>query len=274
MTDIRRRRSRRRDRPGHQHDQGARGRRRPARCRPRRSVPIGQRPSATRLGRAGRRGDRRPASSTPCRQAVAAWPTGSSALALSTQRESAVVWDRRRGEPLGPVLGWQDRRTAAAARSLDASWAQDRVRSIDSGLPIDPMFSALKFAWLLDQIDPRPHARRGRRARARHRRRLARCAADRRAPASSRQRQPHAAARPRDRRLERRAARAVPRPAGGRCRTSRPPTATSAASPASPSCPPAPASTAVLGDSHAALFGHGVPRRRARSRRPTAPARR
>ena len=30
------------------------------------------------------------------------------AVALSTQRESVMVWDRRTGRPLGPVIGWQD----------------------------------------------------------------------------------------------------------------------------------------------------------------------
>jgi glycerol kinase len=68
------------------------------------------------------------------------------AVALSTQRESAVIWDRTTGKPLGPVLGWQDRRTEDRARELIGH--EDLVRSI-SGLPIDPMFSALKFEWLL-----------------------------------------------------------------------------------------------------------------------------
>lgn len=72
-------------------------------------------------------------------------------VGLSSQRESAVVWSRRTGEALGPVLGWQDRRTAARAESLAAH--AGRVREI-SGLPLDPMFSALKFAHLLDEIDP------------------------------------------------------------------------------------------------------------------------
>ena len=74
-------------------------------------------------------------------------------LALSTQRESAVLWDRVTGEAIGPVLGWQDRRTLDAARILEASGHGGLVRSL-SGLPIDPMFSALKFAWLLDHVDP------------------------------------------------------------------------------------------------------------------------
>lgn len=80
------------------------------------------------------------------------------ALALSTQRESALAWDSATGEPLSPLLGWQDRRTSQRAAELvdDA----DRVRAL-SGLPLDPMFSALKFEWILDKIDPN-------RSRARH----------------------------------------------------------------------------------------------------------
>jgi len=73
------------------------------------------------------------------------------ALAISNQRESAVVWDLATGRPLGPMLGWQDRRTSDAAVALRSH--ADRVREI-TGLPIDPMFSALKYAWLLDQVDP------------------------------------------------------------------------------------------------------------------------
>jgi glycerol kinase len=73
-------------------------------------------------------------------------------LALSTQRESAVIWDRATGAPLGPVLGWQDRRTADRAQELVGLGHDELARSI-SGLPIDPMFSALKFAWLLSEVD-------------------------------------------------------------------------------------------------------------------------
>lgn len=81
------------------------------------------------------------------------------ALGLSSQRESALVWDRATGEPVGPMLGWQDRRTSERLEGL-AEHA-DRVREI-SGLPLDPMFSAVKIAWLLDQVDPdRARARRG-----------------------------------------------------------------------------------------------------------------
>lgn len=75
------------------------------------------------------------------------------AVAISSQRESAVAWDRATGRPLGPMLGWQDRRTVGAAQALESAGHGERVREI-TGLPIDPMFSALKFAWLLDAVDP------------------------------------------------------------------------------------------------------------------------
>ncbi|MFF2053482.1 FGGY family carbohydrate kinase [Leifsonia sp. NPDC058194] len=93
------------------------------------------------------------AAAEAARQAAEAHGARVAGVALSTQRESAVVWDRETGEPLGPVLGWQDRRTADAARALGAAGHGERVRAV-CGLPIDPMFSALKFAWLLDAVDP------------------------------------------------------------------------------------------------------------------------
>lgn len=70
------------------------------------------------------------------------------AVGLSTQRESAVVWDRRTGRPAGPVLGWQDQRGAGVCDGLREF--APTVREI-SGLPLDPMFSAAKLRWLLDR---------------------------------------------------------------------------------------------------------------------------
>jgi glycerol kinase len=72
------------------------------------------------------------------------------AVGFSTQRESAVVWDRRTGRPAGPVLGWQDQRTRDYCDGLQEKGHADRVRAV-SGLPLDPMFSAAKLRWLLDR---------------------------------------------------------------------------------------------------------------------------
>lgn len=74
------------------------------------------------------------------------------AVGLSVQRESALVWDRTRCEPLGPVIGWQDRRTADEVERLAGAGHADELRAI-SGLPLDPMFSAPKIRWLLDHTD-------------------------------------------------------------------------------------------------------------------------
>ena len=72
-------------------------------------------------------------------------------LGISNQRESLVLWERHTGRPVSPVISWQDRRTIDLVQEL--SWAADEVRSI-SGLPLDPMFSAVKARWILDEYDP------------------------------------------------------------------------------------------------------------------------
>lgn len=75
------------------------------------------------------------------------------AVGLSNQRESLLLWDRRTGEAVSPVLSWQDRRTIERCAELAAAGHGPVVRRI-SGLPLDPMFSAVKAAWLLDTYDP------------------------------------------------------------------------------------------------------------------------
>lgn len=69
-------------------------------------------------------------------------------LALSTQRESAIAWSAASAAPLGPVLGWQDARTAGDCDELRESWGDEVVRT--TGLPLDPMYSAPKMRWLID----------------------------------------------------------------------------------------------------------------------------
>lgn len=75
------------------------------------------------------------------------------AVGLSTQRESAMAWRRADGAPLTPLLSWQDQRTAGLGAMLRSDAVEALVRA-RSGLPLDPMFSALKLSWLLDDIDP------------------------------------------------------------------------------------------------------------------------
>ncbi|MGO6704806.1 FGGY family carbohydrate kinase, partial [Rhizobium ruizarguesonis] len=73
------------------------------------------------------------------------------AVAISNQRESVTAWDAETGDALGPVVSWQCRRTAQDCERLIAEGRLDRVQAL-TGLPLDPMFPGSKFRWLLDRI--------------------------------------------------------------------------------------------------------------------------
>lgn len=72
------------------------------------------------------------------------------AIAIANQGESCVAWDALTGEPLSPVIVWQDSRSADALAALGPA-AEARSKAI-CGLPLDPYFSASKLAWLLQTV--------------------------------------------------------------------------------------------------------------------------
>ena len=73
------------------------------------------------------------------------------AAGIANQRETALVWDRRTGEPIANAIVWQDRRTAGACEDLRRAGVE-RLVSARTGLRLDPYFSATKIAWLLDHV--------------------------------------------------------------------------------------------------------------------------
>ena len=73
-------------------------------------------------------------------------------IAVANQRESVVAWHRRTGDPVGPCVSWQCRRTIPMCESLRRRGLGPMIES-RSGLAVDPMFSATKARWLLDSID-------------------------------------------------------------------------------------------------------------------------
>ncbi|MFP5076120.1 FGGY family carbohydrate kinase [Rhizobium sp. YIM 134829] len=73
------------------------------------------------------------------------------AVAISNQRESVTAWDGETGAPLGPVISWQCRRTDADCAALAAAGHEPRVQAL-TGLPIDPMFPGPKMRWLMDRV--------------------------------------------------------------------------------------------------------------------------
>jgi glycerol kinase len=73
-------------------------------------------------------------------------------IGITNQRETTLVWDRKTGKPLAPAIIWQDRRTASACDALKAAGHEAAVQA-ETGLLIDPYFSATKIAWILDTVN-------------------------------------------------------------------------------------------------------------------------
>jgi glycerol kinase len=70
------------------------------------------------------------------------------AIGITNQRETTMLWDRRTGRPVARAIVWQDRRTAEACARLPAELIRERT-----GLVPDPYFSATKLAWLLERVE-------------------------------------------------------------------------------------------------------------------------
>ena len=83
------------------------------------------------------------------------------AIAITNQRESVVMWERQSGQPVGPVIVWQCRRTADFCSQLRARGLAPFLAE-RTGLAIDPLFSGSKMNWLIDQsADGRRRAEQG-----------------------------------------------------------------------------------------------------------------
>ncbi|MFG2864885.1 glycerol kinase GlpK [Streptomyces sioyaensis] len=74
-----------------------------------------------------------------------------SALGITNQRETTVLWDRATGRPVHHAIVWQDTRTSQLCAELGGADGQDRFREA-TGLPLASYFSGPKAAWLLDEV--------------------------------------------------------------------------------------------------------------------------
>ncbi|MCP4302285.1 MAG: glycerol kinase GlpK [Gammaproteobacteria bacterium] len=75
-----------------------------------------------------------------------------SAIGITNQRETTVIWDRESGECVYNAIVWQDRRTATFCQSLKDDGHESLVTD-KTGLRLDPYFSATKIAWLLNNVE-------------------------------------------------------------------------------------------------------------------------
>ncbi len=73
------------------------------------------------------------------------------AVAVTNQRETAVMWDRWTGNPLCNAIVWQDRRTGGFCDAMIADGYDAEVFGL-TGLHIDPYFTGTKLRWMLDNV--------------------------------------------------------------------------------------------------------------------------
>jgi glycerol kinase len=83
-----------------------------------------------------------------------------SAVGITNQRETTVVWERQSGEPVANAIVWQDTRTADLCARLAGDEGMGRFAS-RTGLPLATYFSGPKVRWLLDELDLGERAQRG-----------------------------------------------------------------------------------------------------------------
>jgi glycerol kinase len=73
------------------------------------------------------------------------------AIGIANQRETAVVWDRKTGEPVYNAIVWQDRRTSEFCDRLRAEGHEELLQK-KAGLVSDAYFSGSKIRWMLDNV--------------------------------------------------------------------------------------------------------------------------
>jgi len=78
-------------------------------------------------------------------------PRDISAIGITNQRETTIVWDRETGKPVYNAIVWQDRRTSQFCDQLKAQGHEALIQD-RTGLLIDAYFSASKISWILSNV--------------------------------------------------------------------------------------------------------------------------
>lgn len=77
-------------------------------------------------------------------------PNEISAIGITNQRETTVIWDAVTGEPIHHAIVWQDRRTSDYCETIKATHGE--IITEKTGLITDAYFSASKIRWLLENV--------------------------------------------------------------------------------------------------------------------------
>jgi len=79
-------------------------------------------------------------------------PQEIASIGITNQRETALVWDRKTGQPYYNAIVWQDTRTKGICDELAENGGLDRFRAA-TGLPLSTYFSGPKIKWILENVD-------------------------------------------------------------------------------------------------------------------------
>src|SRR3546814_6140061 len=72
------------------------------------------------------------------------------AIAITNQRETCVVWDRKTGRPIQNAIDWQDVRTERVNKKMAEEGGRDGG-SAATGMQNARYYEAEKIAWILEQ---------------------------------------------------------------------------------------------------------------------------
>ncbi len=73
-----------------------------------------------------------------------------SAVGITNQRETTIIWNKKTGEPVCNAIVWQDRRTSGFCDEIRQQYGE--LIKEKTGLETDSYFSASKINWILDNI--------------------------------------------------------------------------------------------------------------------------
>ena len=78
-------------------------------------------------------------------------PAEIACMGISNQRETTVAWDKHTGRPVCDAIVWQCARAVDVCAAIEQTGIGDLVRD-RTGIPISPYFPAAKTAWILQNV--------------------------------------------------------------------------------------------------------------------------
>ena len=73
------------------------------------------------------------------------------AAAITNQRETCMAWDKATGKPVYNAIVWQCARAEAICEAIRQTGCGEKIQQ-KTGLPLSPYFSASKLKWIMDNV--------------------------------------------------------------------------------------------------------------------------